>query len=127
MQTSNGVQEDTPFNWTVSVESSIDASYFAGYLITQVPGGFMASMYPANKIFGAAIVISSLFNIAIPGAMSIGPAAVVLLKVAQGFVEVRYMVINTFLSSYVCKYLRFSMYHLHGGVSGPVFHFTYNS
>ncbi|XP_026315622.1 vesicular glutamate transporter 1 [Hyposmocoma kahamanoa] len=85
--TSSGVKEDTPFNWTVSVESSIDASYFAGYLITQVPGGFMASMYPANKIFGAAIVMSSLFNIAIPGAMSVGPAAVVMLKVAQGFVE----------------------------------------
>lgn len=87
-QTSSGVVEDTPFNWTVEVESSIDSSYFAGYLITQVPGGFLASMYPANKIFGAAIVASALFNMAIPGAMSVGPVAVVFLKVAQGFVEV---------------------------------------
>ncbi|XP_046962471.1 vesicular glutamate transporter 1 [Vanessa cardui] len=85
--TSSGVKEDTPFNWTVSVESSIDASYFAGYLITQVPGGYFASMYPANKIFGAAIVASAIFNMAIPGAMSVGPAAVVILKIAQGFVE----------------------------------------
>lgn len=45
-------------------------------------------MYPANKIFGAAIVTSAIFNMAIPGAMSVGPAAVVILKVAQGFVEV---------------------------------------
>lgn len=88
LQTSGGVKEDTPFNWTVSIESSIDASYFAGYLITQVPGGFFASMYPANKIFGAAIAISAIFNMFIPGAMSIGPVAVVMLKVAQGFVEV---------------------------------------
>lgn len=88
LQTSSGVREDTPFNWTVSVESSIDASYFAGYLITQVPGGFLASMYPANKIFGAAIAMSAIFNMAIPGAMSVGPVAVVMLKVAQGFVEV---------------------------------------
>ncbi|KAI5642705.1 major facilitator superfamily domain-containing protein [Phthorimaea operculella] len=85
--TSSGVKEDTPFNWTVSVESSIDASYFAGYLITQVPGGYLAGMYPANKIFGIAIVTSAIFNMAIPGAMSLGPAAVVMLKVAQGFVE----------------------------------------
>lgn len=88
LQTSAGVKEDTPFNWTVNVESSIDSSYFAGYLITQVPGGFLASMYPANRIFGVAIVASSIFNMAIPGAMSIGPAAVVMLKIAQGFVEV---------------------------------------
>lgn len=87
-QTSRGVYEDTPFNWTVEVESSIDSSYFAGYLITQVPGGFLASMYPANRIFGAAIAASAIFNMAIPGAMSIGPTAVVLLKIAQGFVEV---------------------------------------
>ncbi|XP_063822542.1 vesicular glutamate transporter 1 [Ostrinia nubilalis] len=78
---------NTPFNWTVEVESSIDSSYFFGYLITQVPGGFLASMYPANRIFGAAIAISALLNMAIPGAMSVGPAAVVILKVAQGFVE----------------------------------------
>lgn len=90
LQTTSGVKEDTPFNWTVEVESSIDSSYFFGYLITQVPGGFLASMYPANRIFGAAIVISSVFNMAIPGAMTVGPSAVVLLKVAQGFVEVSF-------------------------------------
>lgn len=26
------------FNWTVSMESAIDTSFFYGYLITQVPG-----------------------------------------------------------------------------------------
>lgn len=72
----------------MEVESSIDSSYFFGYLITQVPGGFLASMYPANRIFGAAIFASALFNVAIPGAMTVGPTAVVFLKVAQGFVEV---------------------------------------
>ncbi|CAG9785687.1 unnamed protein product [Diatraea saccharalis] len=87
INTSSGVKEETPFEWNVKVESSIDSSYFFGYLITQVPGGFLASMYPANKIFGVAIVTSAIFNMAIPGAMSVGPAAVVLLKVAQGFVE----------------------------------------
>ncbi|KAI8422259.1 hypothetical protein MSG28_006146 [Choristoneura fumiferana] len=86
-KTASGFTEDTPFNWTVEIESSIDSSYFFGYLITQVPGGFLASMYPANRIFGAAIFASALFNVAIPGAMSVGPTAVVLLKVAQGFVE----------------------------------------
>ncbi|XP_022814834.1 vesicular glutamate transporter 1 isoform X1 [Spodoptera litura] len=84
---SQNSSDKAPFEWTVSVESSIDSSYFAGYLITQVPGGFLASMYPANKIFGAAIVTSAIFNMAIPGAMSVGPAAVVILKIAQGFVE----------------------------------------
>lgn len=45
-------------------------------------------MYPANKIFGVAIVTSAILNVAIPGAMTMGPVAVVVVKVAQGFVEV---------------------------------------
>lgn len=88
------MKEETPFEWTMAVESSIDSSYFFGYLITQVPGGFLASMYPANRIFGAAIAMSAVFNMAIPGAMAMGPTAVVLLKVAQGFVEVSGNLIN---------------------------------
>ncbi|KAJ0175558.1 hypothetical protein K1T71_008717 [Dendrolimus kikuchii] len=87
MTEKGNTSEKPPFNWTVEVESSIDSSYFAGYLITQVPGGYLASMYPANKIFGVAIAISAIINIAIPGAMTVGPVAVVFLKVAQGFVE----------------------------------------
>lgn len=83
------------------MESSIDSSYFFGYLITQVPGGFLASMYPANRIFGVAIVTSAIFNMAIPGAMSVGPACVVLLKVAQGFVEVS---VIRFLFTYINMY-----------------------
>lgn len=57
-------------------------------------------MYPANRIFGAAIVASAIFNMAIPGAMSVGPTAVVILKIAQGFVEVRLLNVHRFFRLY---------------------------
>ncbi|KAL0267539.1 UNVERIFIED_CONTAM: hypothetical protein PYX00_009784 [Menopon gallinae] len=79
--------ENVKFNWSVGVESAVDSSFFWGYLITQVPGGFLASKYPANRIFGTAIATSSFLNLLVPGAISIHPTITILVRICQGFVE----------------------------------------
>ncbi|XP_033199011.1 vesicular glutamate transporter [Bombus vancouverensis nearcticus] len=75
------------FNWTIGTESALDSSFFWGYLVTQVPGGFLASLYPANKIFGAAIAVSSFLNLLVPGALSIHPIVDMIVQVIKGLVE----------------------------------------
>jgi len=77
------------FNWTIGVESALDSSFFWGYLVTQVPGGFLASLYPANRIFGAAIAISSFLNLLVPGALKVHPIVDMCVQVLKGLVEVR--------------------------------------
>lgn len=76
------------FKWSVAVESAVDSSFFWGYLITQVPGGFLASKYPANRIFGTAIATSSFLNLLVPGAISIHPSITIIVRICQGLVEV---------------------------------------
>lgn len=73
--------------WSVATESMVDSSFFWGYLLTQVPGGFLASKYPATRIFGLAIVTSSVLNLLVPGATEIHPSAVILVRICQGLVE----------------------------------------
>ncbi|XP_076767247.1 vesicular glutamate transporter [Xylocopa sonorina] len=75
------------FNWTVGTESALDSSFFWGYLVTQVPGGFFASLYPANKIFGTAIAISSFLNLLVPGALKVNPIVDMIVQVLKGLVE----------------------------------------
>lgn len=70
------------------MESAVDSSFFWGYLITQIPGGFLASIYPANRIFGTAIACSSFLNMFLPGAFEF-PAVIICIRVLQGLVEVR--------------------------------------
>lgn len=70
------------------MESAIDSSFFWGYLVTQIPGGFLASFFPANRIFGAAIVGSSFCNMFIPVAIYLNPIILILVRVLQGLVEV---------------------------------------
>lgn len=80
--------QSVKYNWTVAMESAVDSSFFWGYLVTQVPGGFLASMFPANRIFGTAIAISAFLNLLVPGAMMLHPTVVILVRVLQGLVEV---------------------------------------
>lgn len=76
-------------NWTVAVESHVDSSFFWGYLITQIPGGFIASKFPANKIFGLSIVSSATLHLIVPFAMTLMHGHVVIcVRVLQGLFEV---------------------------------------
>lgn len=77
------------FNWTIGTESALDSSFFWGYLVTQVPGGFLASLYPANRIFGMAIATSSFLNLLVPGALKVDPIIDMCVQICKGLAEVR--------------------------------------
>ncbi|KAL2749629.1 vesicular glutamate transporter 1 [Vespula maculifrons] len=87
MMNSTEKGEPMKFNWTVATESAMDSSFFWGYLITQIPGGFLASRYPANKIFGMAIAMSSFLNLLVPIALTVHPVVEMFVQVLKGFVE----------------------------------------
>ena len=37
------------FDWTSDTIGIVDSSFFWGYIATQIPGGFLAARYPANR------------------------------------------------------------------------------
>lgn len=76
------------FDWDSKTIGLIDSSFFWGYLVTQVPGGFLAARYPANRVFGTAIAVSAVLNMLIPKAADSGVFFVVLVRILQGLVEV---------------------------------------
>lgn len=74
--------------WSMDMESAIDSSFFWGYLVTQIPGGFLASMFPANRIFGAAIFCSACLNMLVPLSIYFNPIILIMVRILQGLVEV---------------------------------------
>lgn len=81
------VTEISEFHWSPETIGYVDASFFWGYIITQLPGGFLASRFPANRLFGTAIFLSSCLNLLIPAATLLDPKAVIVVRVFQGLVE----------------------------------------
>jgi len=75
------------FTWTPETIGFVDASFFWGYIVTQIPGGFLAAKVSPTKLFGAAIACSSCLNMLIPTATEISPVCVICVRVLQGLVE----------------------------------------
>ncbi|XP_040575340.2 vesicular glutamate transporter 3 [Lepeophtheirus salmonis] len=77
----------TNFNWTPETIGFVDASFFWGYIITQIPGGFLAAKFSPSFLFGTAIFTSSILNMLIPTATAWDYKAVICIRVIQGLVE----------------------------------------
>lgn len=75
------------FQWTPETVGFVDASFFWGYIVTQIPGGFLAARFSPTKLFGAAIACSSCLNMLIPTATEISPVCVICVRILQGLVE----------------------------------------
>ncbi|UXI19258.1 hypothetical protein NH340_JMT05201 [Sarcoptes scabiei] len=84
---SNKTGEGPEFDWTPETIGVVDSSFFWGYLVTQIPGGFLAARYPANRVFGTAIAASAFLNMLLPGAAKMHPGYVMFVRILQGLVE----------------------------------------
>lgn len=84
MSNDTGVPE---FQWTPETIGFVDASFFWGYIVTQIPGGFLAAKFSPSFLFGTAIFCSSCLNMLIPTATEISPTLVICVRVLQGLVE----------------------------------------
>uniref|UniRef100_A0AAR2M3E8 Vesicular glutamate transporter 1 n=1 Tax=Pygocentrus nattereri TaxID=42514 RepID=A0AAR2M3E8_PYGNA len=75
------------FQWDPETVGMIHGSFFWGYIVTQIPGGFICQKFAANRVFGFAIVATSTLNMLIPSAARIHYLCVIIVRVLQGLVE----------------------------------------
>ncbi|KAI3364983.1 hypothetical protein L3Q82_001148 [Scortum barcoo] len=75
------------FDWDPETVGMIHGSFFWGYIVTQIPGGFICQKFAANRVFGFAIVATSCLNMLIPTAARMHFGCVIIVRVFQGLVE----------------------------------------
>ncbi|KAF4101265.1 hypothetical protein G5714_017697 [Onychostoma macrolepis] len=81
------VMQPAQFNWDPETVGLIHGSFFWGYIVTQIPGGFISNKLAANRVFGAAIFLTSLLNMFIPSAARVHYGCVMFVRILQGLVE----------------------------------------
>lgn len=101
------------FTWDPETVGMIHGSFFWGYIVTQIPGGFICQKFAANRsanppdvhvsgcfpwpltsvclcrVFGFAVVATSCLNMLIPTAARMHFGCVIIVRICQGLVEVR--------------------------------------
>uniref|UniRef100_G1QZ83 Vesicular glutamate transporter 1 n=1 Tax=Nomascus leucogenys TaxID=61853 RepID=G1QZ83_NOMLE len=75
------------FSWDPETVGLIHGSFFWGYIVTQIPGGFICQKFAANRVFGFAIVATSTLNMLIPSAARVHYGCVIFVRILQGLVE----------------------------------------
>ncbi|VDP32477.1 unnamed protein product, partial [Soboliphyme baturini] len=80
-------EHTAPFRWSAAQLGLIESSFFYGYLVTQLPGGFIANRFPATRLFGFAVGITSLLNLLMPVACESAIGLVVLIQILQGLTQ----------------------------------------
>uniref|UniRef100_A0A3B4AJB2 Major facilitator superfamily (MFS) profile domain-containing protein n=1 Tax=Periophthalmus magnuspinnatus TaxID=409849 RepID=A0A3B4AJB2_9GOBI len=81
------VIQKAQFNWDPETVGLIHGSFFWGYIVTQIPGGFISNKLSANRVFGAAIFLTSVLNMFIPSAARVHYGCVMFVRILQGLVE----------------------------------------
>ena len=64
-------------------------SFFYGYIITQVPGGWLASRFGGKYLFGFGVLVTVVLTICTPAAANHSVAMVIIVRILEGLGEVR--------------------------------------
>ena len=73
--------------WSETLKGFVLSSFFIGYLITQVPGGWLANRYGGRLVLGLAVLWWSIFTIITPPAAFVSVTVLVVIRIAMGLGE----------------------------------------
>ena len=65
------------------------AAFFYGYLLMQVPGGWLAQRFGGKYVFGIGVVMTAVLTLFTPFAAQVSVWALVVLRVMEGLFEVK--------------------------------------
>uniref|UniRef100_A0A3P9H8S6 Sialin n=1 Tax=Oryzias latipes TaxID=8090 RepID=A0A3P9H8S6_ORYLA len=75
------------YNWDSETQGWILGSFFYGYILTQIPGGYMAGRFGAKWLMGFGILGTAVFTLLTPLAADLGASYLIAVRVLEGIGE----------------------------------------
>ncbi|OQV16045.1 Sialin [Hypsibius exemplaris] len=75
------------FDWTSDVEGNVLGSFYYGYLVSQIPAGFLAAHISAKTLFACGIGATGLFTLLSPVAARHSSGSLIGIRVLQGLAQ----------------------------------------
>lgn len=75
------------FGWDRGTQGLVMSSFFAGYLLTQIAGGWLADRFGGKAVLGFGVVFWSIFTVITPPAAFAGLAFLIISRVGMGLGE----------------------------------------
>ena len=75
------------YGWSATTQGAVLSSFFVGYLLTQVAGGWLSDHFGGKVVLACGVLLWSLFTIVTPAAAAFGFVALLLARVGMGMGE----------------------------------------
>ncbi|RNA04067.1 inorganic phosphate cotransporter isoform X3 [Brachionus plicatilis] len=75
---------DGPFTWPKNIQGVILSSYFYGYILTQLPGGFISYKLGGKNVLTVTMLIASIFTLLIPLFAKLGAVPLMICRFIVG-------------------------------------------
>ncbi|CAL4098932.1 unnamed protein product, partial [Meganyctiphanes norvegica] len=85
--TSHHDDEEGEFEWDEFTQSLITGAFFWGYIWTQIPGGRLAEVMGAKRVFGGALTLACVMTCLVPVAAHAGYGVLIAVRVLLGISE----------------------------------------
>ncbi|CAH2242519.1 jg3834 [Pararge aegeria aegeria] len=77
--------EQTRYHWDTKQKNLLLGCFFWGYVLTELPGGRLAEIIGARRVFGYSTLLASILTLLSPWAAAAGFGWIVALRVVLGF------------------------------------------
>ncbi|CAG5122798.1 unnamed protein product [Candidula unifasciata] len=75
------------FNWDQQMQGNILGAFFYGYIVTQLPGGWLASRFGGKRLFGYGVLCTSVLTLVTPIAARYSVYLLIAVRVLEGIGE----------------------------------------
>lgn len=75
------------FDWDEKTQGLVLASFFYGYVLTQVPGGRLAELFGGKLIYGIGVLVTAVFTLLSPIAARINFPLFIIVRILEGMGE----------------------------------------
>ncbi|XP_061184141.1 vesicular glutamate transporter 2-like [Saccostrea echinata] len=85
--TVNGTSWDLILPWNPSITQYFNTVFFAGYFLTQLPGGYLSARFSSSRVFGISLLASGSLMITLSFVLKYGTPIVYTIRLTQGLFE----------------------------------------
>ncbi|CAG2058260.1 unnamed protein product [Timema podura] len=88
----SGEDQEGEFEWSDVTQGQILASYYYGYIMTQILGGYLAGRFGGKYVLGGGIFASGIITMLFPILSRLHVYALITARIMQGAFQVSYQI-----------------------------------
>ena len=72
------------YGWSATLQGAVMSAFFVGYLILQIPAGYLSDRFGGKWVLGLGVIFWSLFTLLTPAAAMLGISALLACRFLMG-------------------------------------------